>query len=193
MGQKTFANTDPNAPEVVDRKIKALLNKPAMENFDSISDQIIQWVNRSENQTDGRTLIQVIRLVVEKTFDEAPWSEMYARLCRKVVEQINTNVHDKNAEGKPIAGGHYSASTCPTDVKKTLNADGFPKKPPLPRPRQRKAKRSRMPTNETAAVGAELDEDHRTRLASKSTDFICLLSSIKKSSLAAMSCRIDCH
>jgi translation initiation factor 4G len=43
--------------------------------------------------------------------DEATWSEMYARLCRRMMEQmlqISTNVQDdgiKNAEGKPITGG----------------------------------------------------------------------------------------
>jgi len=117
--RNSFASTGPGAPEVVDRKVKALLNKLNIENFDSISDQIIQWVHRSENQKDGRTLIQVIRLVVEKATDEATWSEMYARLCRKMMEQISTKVHDegiKNAEGKPFAGGQlfrkYLLSRC---------------------------------------------------------------------------------
>ena len=48
--RKSLANTDPDAPEVVDRKVKGLLNKLTMEKFDSISDQIIQWANRSETQ-----------------------------------------------------------------------------------------------------------------------------------------------
>ena len=56
------------------------------------------------------TLIQVIRLVFEKAMDDATWSEMYARLCRKTMEQISTNVQDdgiktRNSEGKPITGG----------------------------------------------------------------------------------------
>ena len=106
--RKTLANSDPDTPEVVDCKVKALLNQLTMENFNSISDQIIQWANRSETQKDGRTLIQVIRLVVEQASDEPNLSEMYARLCRKMMEQISSKVHDegiKNAKGKPIAGG----------------------------------------------------------------------------------------
>jgi hypothetical protein len=95
-------------PELVERKVKGLLNKLTMEKFASISDQIITWANKSEKEKDGRTLIQVIRLVFEKATDEATWSEIYARLCRKMMEQISTNVQDdciKNSEGKPITGG----------------------------------------------------------------------------------------
>ncbi|KAH9919379.1 armadillo-type protein [Fomitopsis serialis] len=99
---------EPDSPDVVDRKVRALLNKLTMERFDSISDQIIAWANKSEYEHDGRTLIQVIRLVLGNATDEARWSEMYARLCRKMMEQISPKVQDegiKNAEGKPIAGG----------------------------------------------------------------------------------------
>ena len=114
-----------DSPEMVDRKVKALLNKLTMERFDSISDQIIGWANKSEKEKDGRTLIQVIRLVFEKATDEAAWSEMYARLCRKMMEQISPNVRDdgiKNAEGKPIAGGQlfrkYLLNRCQEDFER---------------------------------------------------------------------------
>ncbi|KAI6046362.1 armadillo-type protein [Pisolithus marmoratus] len=93
---------------VVDRKVRSLLNKLTMEKFDSISDQIIAWANKSENEKDARTLIQVIKLVFEKATDEANWSEMYARLCRKMMETISLKVQDEgieNTEGKPITGG----------------------------------------------------------------------------------------
>ncbi|KAG6898942.1 hypothetical protein C0993_002448 [Termitomyces sp. T159_Od127] len=39
---------------LVDRKVKALLNKLSMEKFDSISDQIVEWANKSEDENDGR-------------------------------------------------------------------------------------------------------------------------------------------
>ncbi|EDQ98129.1 uncharacterized protein LACBIDRAFT_242355 [Laccaria bicolor S238N-H82] len=99
---------DPDSPAFVDRKVKALLNKLTMQKFDSISDQVIAWANKSEKEKDGRTLIQVIRLVFEKAIDEAIWSEMYARLCRKMMEQISFKVQDdgiKATDGKPITGG----------------------------------------------------------------------------------------
>ncbi|KAG2043918.1 armadillo-type protein [Suillus americanus] len=104
------AQPDVDSPELVDRKVKALLNKLTMEKFETISDQIIHWANKSVNEKDGRTLIQVTRLVFEnlKATDEA-WSGMYyALLCRKMMEQISPEVQAegiKNTEGKPIAGG----------------------------------------------------------------------------------------
>jgi translation initiation factor 4G len=116
---------DGESPEMVERKVKGLLNKLTMERFDSISDQIIAWANKSEREKDGRTLIQVIKLVFEKATDEATFSEMYARLCRKMMEQISPKVQDdgiKNAEGKPFAGGHlfrkYLLNRCQEDFER---------------------------------------------------------------------------
>ena len=124
VGKKPV-QTDEHTPEIVDRKVKALLNKLTMEKFDSISDQIIQWANKSEVEKDGRTLIQVIKLVFEKATDEATWSEMYARLCRKMMETISTKVQDdgiRNSEGKPIAGGQlfrkYLLNRCQEDFER---------------------------------------------------------------------------
>ncbi|EDQ99898.1 uncharacterized protein LACBIDRAFT_255866 [Laccaria bicolor S238N-H82] len=92
---------------MVHRKVKALLNKLTMEKFDSISGQVIVWANKSEKEKDGRTLIQIIRLVFEHAIDGATWSEVYARLCREMMNRISPKVQDegvKNSEGNPIAG-----------------------------------------------------------------------------------------
>ena len=126
---KGRAANDPDSPDIVDRKVKGLLNKLTMEKFDSISDQIIAWANKSEAEKDGRTLIQVIRLVFEKATDEATWSEMYARLCRKMMEQISSSVQDdgiRNSEGKPITGGQlfrkYLLNRCQEDFERGWTA-----------------------------------------------------------------------
>ncbi|KAH7918978.1 ARM repeat-containing protein [Leucogyrophana mollusca] len=99
--------TDVDSPEFVDHKVKALLNKLTIEKFDSISNQIIAWVNKSEMEEDRRTLIQVTRLIIEAAACGPVWSETYARLCCKMMEQISPKVQDdsiKDADGKPIAG-----------------------------------------------------------------------------------------
>jgi len=123
--RKLMAVTDPDSPEIVDRKVKGLLNKLTMEKFDSISDQIIAWANKSEKEEDGRTLVQVINLVFGSAAGEARWSEMYARLCRKMMERISPQVQDdriKNLKGKPIAGGQlfrkYLLDRCREDFER---------------------------------------------------------------------------
>ncbi|EGN92732.1 hypothetical protein SERLA73DRAFT_98755 [Serpula lacrymans var. lacrymans S7.3] len=126
------AQIDTDSSYIVDRKVRALLNKLTMTNFESITDQIIAWANKSGKEKDGRTLIQVIRLVFEKATNEAMWSEVYARLCKKMMEQISPKVQDdgiKDVEGNPIAGGQlfrrYLLNRCQEDfehgwgVKKT--------------------------------------------------------------------------
>ncbi|OCH90595.1 ARM repeat-containing protein [Obba rivulosa] len=114
-----------DTPEIIDRKVRGLLNKLTIERFDPISAQIIQWVNKLENDKDGRTPIQVIRLVFENAIHDETACEMYARLCRKMMEQISPKVQDKgikNPEGKPIAGGQlfrkYLLNHCQEDFER---------------------------------------------------------------------------
>jgi translation initiation factor 4G len=102
---RKLAPLDQDSPELVERKVKALVNKLTMEKFESISDQIITLANKSGK--DGRILIQVNKIVFENATNEAAWSEIYARLCRKMMERISPDVQDdgiKNSEGKPITG-----------------------------------------------------------------------------------------
>ncbi|QRW25257.1 eukaryotic translation initiation factor 4G [Rhizoctonia solani] len=78
---------------------------------------IIEWANKSEQEKDGSTLMQVIKLVFEKAKDEAAFSEMTRQFATRRVNQSLV--------------GCYSASTCLTDAKKTLSADGTPKEAAL--------------------------------------------------------------
>ncbi|BGP12242.1 hypothetical protein JCM10213v2_000155 [Rhodosporidiobolus nylandii] len=117
-------DVDLSSPEMVQRKVKALLNKLTLEKFESISDQILEWANKSINETDGRILRQVIALIFEKATDEATWSQMYARLCRKLMERVSADVRDesvKTADGTPVAGGalfrKYLLNRCQEDYE----------------------------------------------------------------------------
>ncbi|KAG1804041.1 armadillo-type protein [Suillus subaureus] len=96
---------DVDSPELVNRKVRALLNKLTMEKFETISDKIIHWANKGMDG-DGQTLIRVIRLVFKKVTVETAWGEMYARLCQKMMEQIRPVYDDgiKNRGERPIAG-----------------------------------------------------------------------------------------
>jgi translation initiation factor 4G len=121
----------PNSPELIDHKVETLLDKLTMEKFDSIAEQILEWANRSVNGVDGRTLTQVVRLVFEKATDEVTWSEMemYAKLCRFLMERISQDVRDegiKNADEKLIAGGKlfskYLLNRCQEDFERGWSA-----------------------------------------------------------------------
>lgn len=118
-------NLKSDSPEMVNRKVKSLLNKLTVEKFDSISDQIIEWANKSVNESDGQTLRQVIALIFEKATDEAQWSEMYARLCRKIMEKLDPNIQDENiktSDDKPVTGGQlfrkYLINRCQEDYER---------------------------------------------------------------------------
>ncbi|KII95568.1 hypothetical protein PLICRDRAFT_48515 [Plicaturopsis crispa FD-325 SS-3] len=129
---------DFDSPEIVGRKVRGLLNKLTTGNFDSISSQVIVWAHKSEKEKDGRTLAEVTRVIIEHTIDDAARSEIYARLSRKLMEQISPKVQDdgiRDAEGKPIAGGQlfrkYFLNRCQDDfehgwVARTATASGSP-------------------------------------------------------------------
>ena len=109
----------------VERKVRALLNELTMEKFDTISDQIIEWVDKSEAEKDGRTLTRVVKLVFESATTGAMLSEMCARLCRKMMEMISPNVQCdgiRNADGEPITGGQlfrrYLLNRCQEDFER---------------------------------------------------------------------------
>ncbi|WFD21042.1 hypothetical protein MCAP1_003297 [Malassezia caprae] len=114
---------------VVERKVKSLLNKLTVEKFESISDQIVEYANKSVDETDGRTLRQVIALVFEKAIDESAWSEMYAQLCAKIQMNLSPDIQDQvldEKEQKEYRGGmlfrKYLLTWCQGDFEKGWGA-----------------------------------------------------------------------
>ncbi|CAE6392864.1 unnamed protein product [Rhizoctonia solani] len=113
----------------LETEVSALLEVLKVGDFNETSDKIIEWANKSEQEKDGSTLMQVIKLVFEKAKDEAAFSEMYARLCRKMMERVSPNVQDetiRNSEGQPITGGmlfrKYLLNRCQEDFERGWNA-----------------------------------------------------------------------
>ncbi|OOO07127.1 Eukaryotic translation initiation factor 4G1, eIF4E-binding domain [Aspergillus oryzae] len=96
------------APDVVQRKVKAALNKMTPENFDRISGQILEIVSQSKDESDGRTLRQVIQLTFEKATDEAHWASIYAKFCKRMLESMSPEIKDENIRdknGNVVVGG----------------------------------------------------------------------------------------
>ncbi|KAL8965796.1 MAG: hypothetical protein Q9183_003681, partial [Haloplaca sp. 2 TL-2023] len=123
------------APDVVQRKVKSNLNKMTPNNFDKISDQILAIAAQSKEETDGRTLRQVIQLTFEKATDEAHWAEMYAQFCKRMLESMSPEIKDesvRNQKGEIQVGGalfrKYLLTRCQTEFEQGWKVN-LPEKP----------------------------------------------------------------
>ena len=123
------------APDMVQRKVKAALNKMTPEKFDKISDQILEIAAQSKNESDGRTLRQVIQLTFEKACDEAHWAGMYAQFCHKMLTAMSAEIRDetiKDKNGNPVVGGalfrKYLLNRCQEEFERGWQAN-LPDKP----------------------------------------------------------------
>lgn len=112
-------------PETVQRKVKAALNKMTPENFDKISEQILEIAAQSKDEQDGRTLRQVIQLTFEKATDEAHWAAMYAKFCKRMLENMSPEVKDvtiTDKNGNVVSGGalfrKYLLNRCQEDFER---------------------------------------------------------------------------
>lgn len=139
LGQApSAAGPDPSglmAPDMVQRKVKAALNKMTPEKFEKISDQILEIAGQSKHETDGRTLRQVIQLTFEKACDEAHWAGMYAKFCQKMLTTMSTEIRDetiKDKTGNPVVGGalfrKYLLNRCQEEFERGWQAN-LPEKP----------------------------------------------------------------
>lgn len=112
-------------PEMVQRKVKAALNKMTPEKFDRIADQILLIASQSKDESDGRTLRQVIQLTFEKATDESHWASMYAKFCKRMLETMSPDVRDeriKDKNGNIVSGGNlfrkYLLNRCQEDFER---------------------------------------------------------------------------
>ena len=122
-------------PEMVQRKVKAALNKMTPEKFDKISDQILTIAGQSKNEQDGRTLRQVIQLTFEKATDEAHWASMYAKFCKRMLETMSPEIRDESIldkNGNVVSGGalfrKYLLNRCQEEFERGWKVD-LPEQP----------------------------------------------------------------
>jgi translation initiation factor 4G len=122
-------------PDMVQRKVKAALNKMTPEKFDKIADQILTIAAQSKDEADGRTLRQVIQLTFEKATDEAHWASMYARFCKRMLETMSPDIKDESIldkNGNIVSGGNlfrkYLLNRCQEEFERGWKMD-LPEKP----------------------------------------------------------------
>ena len=123
------------APDMVQRKVKSSLNKMTPQNFPKISEQILLIAGQSKDETDGRTLRQVIQLTFEKATDEAHWAQMYAEFCKRMLESMSPEIKDENIldkAGNVVVGGalfrKYLLNRCQTEFERGWKTN-LPEKP----------------------------------------------------------------
>jgi translation initiation factor 4G len=138
----------PLDPEIVQRKVKAALNKMTPEKFDKISDQILAIAGQSKSEQDGRTLRQVIQLTFEKATDEAHWASMYAKFCKRMLEMMSPEIRDENIldkAGNVVSGGalfrKYLLNRCQEEFERGWKVD-------LPKPKEGEAGEAAMLSDE---------------------------------------------
>ncbi|TQS37255.1 hypothetical protein Golomagni_02280 [Golovinomyces magnicellulatus] len=122
-------------PDMVQRKVKAALNKMTPEKFDKIADQILSIAAQSKDEADGRTLRQVIQLTFEKATDEAHWASMYAKFCKRMLETMSPEIKDEtilDKNGEVVFGGNlfrkYLLNRCQEEFERGWKID-LPEKP----------------------------------------------------------------
>lgn len=123
------------APDMVQRKVKAALNKMTPEKFDKISGDILLIASQSKDESDGRTLRQVIQLTFEKACDEAHWSSMYAKFCERMLQDMGPEIRDegvKDKHGQVVVGGalfrKYLLNRCQEEFERGWEVN-LPEKP----------------------------------------------------------------
>jgi len=123
------------APDMVQRKVKAALNKMTPEKFEKISGDILNIAMQSKDEQDGRTLRQVIQLTFEKACDEAHWASMYAKFCKRMLEEMSPEIKDENVRDKnnaPVVGGalfrKYLLNRCQEEFERGWEVN-LPEKP----------------------------------------------------------------
>ncbi|KAJ2384327.1 hypothetical protein H4S02_004867, partial [Coemansia sp. RSA 2611] len=111
--------------EVFDRRMRVLLNKLTLDNFDIVSDELLAWGNKSVNETDARMLRHLVLLVYQKAIDEPNWARMYAHLCHKIICNVDMHIEDHNLltkDGKYLCGGFivrkYLLTKCQEDFER---------------------------------------------------------------------------
>ncbi len=135
-------------PGMVQRKVKAALNKMTPEKFDKISDQILTIAMQSKDEEDGRTLRQVIQLTFEKATDEAHWAPMYAKFCKRMLDMMSPEIRDvtiKDKKGDVISGGtlfrKYLLNRCQEEFERGWKID-------LPQPKEGESREAIMLSDE---------------------------------------------
>ncbi|KAJ1786523.1 hypothetical protein LPJ59_005912, partial [Coemansia sp. RSA 2399] len=82
--------------------MRSLLNVLASDNFEVVSDMLLEWANLSARETDGWVVCGLIRGICAKAAEEPRLAHLHAQLCRRLVCGITSGVVENTlANGMP--------------------------------------------------------------------------------------------
>ncbi|KAJ1905540.1 hypothetical protein LPJ81_001871 [Coemansia sp. IMI 209127] len=61
--------------------MRSLLNVLVSDNFEVVSDMLLEWTNLSARETDGWVVCGLVRCICAKAAEEPRLAHVYARLC----------------------------------------------------------------------------------------------------------------
>ncbi|KAH7329852.1 armadillo-type protein [Rhizoctonia solani] len=150
--------------------VQGLLNKLTVVNFDSILAQIISWANRPEQDKDGATLRQVVKLILGQAKEDAVFSGTYARLCSRIADRVSPRIQDefsRNSQRQSITGGMlfrtYLIDQCQEDFEGRWDTH----RATLALSRSIKGKTTAITPNFSGEKGLRSDEHDMTRKANR--------------------------
>ncbi|KAF9523918.1 armadillo-type protein [Crepidotus variabilis] len=94
--------------------------------MDLNANQIINIINASEEEENSDTLHQVTTQIFEKAVEDSEWSELYAKLSRRIMEGISSKVGLKTFYGYYTDGAlfkKFMVDLCQEAFETTLRVD----------------------------------------------------------------------
>ncbi|RDA93333.1 hypothetical protein CP533_0307 [Ophiocordyceps camponoti-saundersi (nom. inval.)] len=170
-------------PEMVQRKVKAALNKMTPEKFDRIADQVLEIASQSKDESDGRTLRQVIQLTFEKATDEAHWASMYAKFCKRMLDTMSPEVRDeriKDKAGNVVSGGNlfrkYLLNRCQEDFERGWSTN-------VPEPKEEEGAEKKPDKTEKTEKAEKTEKSEKTGDAAMLSDEYYIAAAAKRRGL----------
>ncbi|KNZ55368.1 hypothetical protein VP01_26g15 [Puccinia sorghi] len=109
-------------PELIERKLRSLLNRLTTHNFPSISQQIIHWINSPIPQNDCQSLRKLLQLILQQLNDRGPRPRLCACLCLELIQLSNNLKY--TIDGLSLSGGllfrHLLDRACKEEIQKRV-------------------------------------------------------------------------
>lgn len=103
----------PSYYSVVEPDIQLLLSRLIDDNFDFISLRITTWINsRTLSERVLQWFHEINIVIIERAIIDTQWSEIYARLCRKIADDISSPTQNNEVVGREETRPRWKTLFC---------------------------------------------------------------------------------